>query len=117
MSDVYASRAELSSVLGGTITGADDRLDLALLVASRWVEYRLGLDVTESDLIAPYSLTVVACPPSWKAATLAAAVRFFKAADAPWGVASMGEMATYVRTSMPDVELLLMGQRQAFGIA
>lgn len=117
MADVYASRTELSAVLGGTITGADDRLDLALLAASRWVEHRVGLDVTEADLVAPYTLTVVACPPSWKAATLAAAVRFFKAADAPWGVAGVGELAAYIKTSMPDVELLLMGQRQAFGIA
>lgn len=117
MANVYASRAELSSVLGGTITGADDRLDMALIVASRWVEYRVGLDVTEADLSAPYTLVVVACHPAYKAATLAAAVRFFKAADAPWGVASLGDMSAYVKTSMPDVELLLMGQRQAFGLA
>lgn len=117
MANVYASRSELSSVLGGTITGADDRLDLALLVASNLVRYRVGLDVTEADLSAPYTLVVVACPPAYKSACLVAAVRAFKSADAPWGVASFGDMTAYVKQSIPDVDVILFGQRQAFGLA
>lgn len=119
MTDVYASRSDLSAAIGGTISGADDRLDLAVLVASRWVDYRVGNDVVESDLTAPYTLTVVACPPAWKAATIAAAVRFLKSPDVPFGVAGMdgSGMTAYVRSSMPEVELLLFGHRMAWGMA
>jgi hypothetical protein len=119
MADVYASRADLEAAIGGTISGAGDRFDLALLVASRWVDYRVGTAVTEANLSAPYTLVVVACPPAWKAATIAAAVRFLKSPDVPFGVAGMdgSGMTAYVRTSMPEVELLLFGHRMAWGMA
>ena len=60
---------------------------------------------------------VVPVRSSWRQATIAAAVRFYKSPDVPFGVAGGWDMATYVRMSIPDVDLLLLGQRERFGIA
>lgn len=120
MTDVYASRAELQAVIGaGSSDAVNDRLDLALIAATRWVQYRVGtLETTDDDALeAPYTLTVVAATPGQKAACLAAATRFYKAPDAPFGVLGGGEYAVIVRTAIPEAELLLFGQREAFGFA
>lgn len=119
MADVYASRSEFASVLGvSAATGLDDRLDLALIVASRWVDYRIGNTVTEEDVTAPYTLNVVACNVAVKSATLAAASRFYKSADVPFGVAGgFGDLAVHIKVRIPEAEVLLLGQKQSWGIA
>lgn len=116
---VYASLSELAGVLGG-VTGQDDRLSAALILASRWVDYHLGNSVTDHDVdwTAPYTLNVQDCRPSIHSATLAAAVRFYKSPEVPWGVAGgLGDVAAYVKTTMPEVALMLLGQRHSWGIA
>lgn len=117
--EVYASLSELATVLGG-VTGQDDRLTAAIILASRWVDYHLGNTVDDDlvDWTAPITLDVVDCRPAIHQATIAAAVRFYKSPDVPWGVAGgLGDVATYVKTTMPEVSLILLGQRQAWGIA
>lgn len=118
MTDVYASRSELRQVLGGgTDSTIDDRLDLAILVGTAWVQHRVGLEVDMGDLSAPYTLAVVACPPAYKAATLAVAVRTYKSPDVPFGVMGAGEYAVRVQTSIPEADAILFGKREAFGFA
>jgi hypothetical protein len=113
---VYASAAELKSVLGIPADRSDDRVDLALVAASRWVDFRIGVASTNDPITLPLTLGVVPSTAAIHDATVAAAVRFYKSADVPFGVAGQ-DMAVYVRTGMPDVELLLLGHRQTFGVA
>lgn len=117
--NVYASRTELAATLGMTgVTGLDDRLDLALLIASRWVDYRTGTTVDQAAVTAPYTLTVVASQPAVKQATISAATRFYKSPDVPFGVAGgLGDLAVYIKSSIPEAELLLLGHRVSWGIA
>lgn len=120
MTDVYASRAELRALVGaGASADLDTRLDMTLIAATRWVMFRCGDDVGADDdaLEAPYSLTVIAATPARKAATLAAATRFWKAPEVPFGVMGAGEYGISIKTSIPEAEVLLMGQREDFGFA
>ena len=120
--DVFASPAELRPALG-VVTGEanERRLAIALLVATRHVLHALGYTVDVDVPIPPDPavLDVLAVPvrASWRQATIAAAVRFYKSPDVPFGVAGGWDMATYVRMSIPDVDLLLLGERVRFGIA
>ncbi len=116
--DVFASPAELRAALGNV--GDTNRLGMALLVATRWVLHRLGYTFTDTELPAdPAAITVtpVAVRSSWRQATIAAAVRFYKSPEAPFGVLGGFDMATYVRMSIPDVDMLLLGERMRFGVA
>lgn len=120
MTDVYADADELWAIVGpgNALPDAQEpRLALALIAATRWVGYRVGVEVTDDELLAPYTIEAVECRPAWKAACLAAAVRFMKSADAPFGVTGVGEYGMSVKTSIPEAEVLLFGQREAFGFA
>lgn len=116
--NVYASRTELAEALGVSgVSGLNDRLDMALLIASRWVDYRIGNTVTQDDVQPPVTLTVVNCQPAVHQATLAAATRFYKSTDVPFGVAGgLGDAAVYIKTYIPEAEMLLLGQRTSWGI-
>ena len=117
--DSYASDDELVAVIGAN-PGHQTRRAVALLLATRWVAYRIGVPVTD-DPIDPNDAEPTIHPVPAKAAirqaTIAAAVRFYKSPDVPWGVAGGWDEAVYVRQSMPEVELILFGQRQRWGIA
>ena len=120
--DVFASPAELRPALGVVTGDANERrLAIALLVATRHVLHCMGytIDLDEEIPADPAVLDVVpvAVRSSWRQATIAAAVRFYKSPDVPFGVAGGWDMATYVRMSIPDVDLMLLGQRERFGIA
>lgn len=119
--DAFASMADLEGVIGAAAgASAVRRRELALLLATRWVAYRIGIPVTDEllDPTAPAGgVTVVPARASWALATLTAAVRFYKSPDVPWGVAGGWDEAVYVRQSMPEVELQLLGQRELWGIA
>lgn len=120
MTDVYASRDELRSLLGAGLGSAvDTRLDFTLIAATLWVRYRVGDDVgaDDTDITTPGTLTVVATTAAKKAATLAAATRFWKAPEVPFGVMGMGEYGVTVKTSIPEAEVLLFGQKSDFGFA
>ncbi len=116
--DVFAAPAELRAALGNV--GDSNRLGVALLVATRWVLHRLGYTFTDTEVPTDPTAIVVTPVPvraSWRQATIAAAVRFYKSPDVPFGVAGGFDMATYVRMSIPDVDMILMGQRERFGVA
>ena len=119
--DVFASPAELRQYLGNITGEANERrMAVALLVGTRNVLHSLGYTFTDLEVPEdPAAIDVVALPvrSSWRQATIAAAVRFFKSPDVPFGVAGGWDVATYVRMSIPDVDMLLLGERVAFGIA
>lgn len=115
---VFASPADLSAVLGTAQTpGIEDRLDLALVVATGWVGHRVGEPQDPGDLVPPYTVEVVACPPAWRLATIAAAVRFYRSPEVPFGVMQVGEYGAQVRSSIPEAEAALLGHRADFGLA
>jgi hypothetical protein len=124
--DTFASPEELASYLGGVSGGPgraasthDQRRNLALIAASRWVAYRIGIGVTD-DPIPPGDVTVtpVDARPAWRAATLVVATRFYRSADAVFGaMGGFGDDAVIVRAAIPEAELLLVGQTVSWGIA
>lgn len=118
----YASLADLKARLGITDTNHDDELALALVAASRYVDLRTDSDATaDDDWTGSSDDLVVESDPkaSYVAATLALAVRFHKSADVPFGVAGMSDqgMVAYVRSSMPEVDLILYGETLVPGVA
>lgn len=121
--DVFASMSDLEAVVGAAAGEAQTRRrELALIAATRWVAYRIGVPMATGDeLLDPQvpsvGVDVVPARASWYEATLAAAVRFYKGPDVPWGVAGGWDEAVYVRQSMPEVELVLFGQRERWGLA
>ncbi len=121
--DVFASPAELRGALvlpDAPGPSVDRKVAIALMVASRHVLHVLGYAFTDTEVPAdPAAITVVAVDvrSSWRQATIAAAVRYYKSPDVPYGVAGGWDMATYVRQSIPDVDMMLLGERVAFGIA
>lgn len=119
MVSVYAAPADLAAALGtGQTVGLDERLALACIVGSQWVDHRVGNVVDTSAQIPPYDPVVVACPPAWRAAAIAAAVRFYRSPDVPFGVMQVGgDYGMSVKTSIPEAELMLLGHRAPGGIA
>jgi len=121
--EVFASADELRRGIGPVAGEYNDRhLALALLTATRHVLHVLGYAIVESQPVvppdpAPLDLVVLPVAASWRMATGTAAVRFYKSMEVPFGVAGGWDMATYVRLSIPDVDLLLLGERVAFGVA
>ena len=123
--DVFASPAEVRLAILGTTTAAgadiERRIAIALLAATRHVLHVMGYTIETDFAIPPdpAAITVTPMPvrSSWRQATIAAAVRFYKSPEVPFGVAGGWDMATYVRMSIPDVDLLLLGQRERFGLA
>jgi hypothetical protein len=124
--DTFASPAELRPALGAVAGEVSERrLGLALIAATRWVLHQLGYVISISDADrgklppdpAPLPVTPIAIYPVWRKACLIAAVRFYQSEAVPFGVAGGWDMATYVRMSIPDADLVLIGPRMRFGIA
>lgn len=120
----YASLAALKAKLAipTAETARDNDLALALVAATRWVDWRIGdLDVAADDAWtgAAADLAVATTPKAnYVLATLAAAVRFTKSADVPFGVAGMNDqgVVAFVRSSIPEAEILLGEARVSWGI-
>jgi hypothetical protein len=120
MTSAYASAYDLASALG--ITEIDEslysRLSLAVAVATNFVKYKIGavVDEAETDFT---GITVVDARASHKAATIVAAVRFYQSPNVPFGTSGFGGdgMTAWVSKSIPEVDLILFGERRAWGIA
>lgn len=120
----YASLEALKAALAipAATTTQDDDLALALVAATRWVDWRIGdLDVEADDAYTGDAddLEVVASPKAnYVLATLAAAVRFTKSVDVPFGVAGMNDqgVVAYVRSSIPEAEILLGEAIDSWGL-
>lgn len=109
---VYASLGDLArKVTGGTaIAGFEDELASAVILGSRYVDSRLGNLYGDDPMAGPYdeaSVTVIACDPRWRAATIVAATRFYKSADIPFGVVGGWDYAVRAQGSIPEVDLIL----------
>lgn len=125
----YATLDALKTRLGlpSSTTAVDERAALALVTATAWVDHYLGTEVTPDDV-----WSVPDDPDDWDdelevddtataamvGATLVVAVRFYKSADVPFGIASgLGDLAMYVSRSIPEAETMLLGHRELWGIA
>jgi len=117
---VYVSPEDVRAAVGAAAGASqDDRLTTVAILGSRYVDGIVGtLVADESTAVPPYTVEVVPCPPAWRLAALAAAVRFSKSPDLPFGaVGGLGDSAVYVRgTSIPEADLILTGHRLSWGI-
>jgi len=121
----YASLADLKRRLAipTATTTHDDDLALALVVATRWIDWHDGdLDVAADDAWTgdAEDLAVESTPPAhYVAACIVVAIRFYKSADVPFGVAGLNDagVVAYVRSSIPEAELLLAQSTVSWGIA
>jgi hypothetical protein len=115
--EVYASVAELAARTGQPI-GQDDDLALALVTASRWVDRKLTGQAELTPVTSPVVLRVIPRDAGVHGATLVAAVRFLRSADAPFGVlGGLGDLAVRIYQDIPEAEMHLLGQRTSWGIA
>jgi hypothetical protein len=118
---VYVSVADVRAAVGAAEgPEQDDRLTTVAILGSRYVDSVTGTVVEdESQATPPYQVAVVPCPPAWRLAALAAAVRFSKSPTIPFGaIGGLGDAAVYVRgTVIPEVDLILTGHRLSWGIA
>lgn len=118
---IYVSVADVRGAVGAAVGASqDDRLTTVAILGSRYVDGITGQPVAdEAGAMPPYEVILVPCPPAWRLAALAAAVRFSKSPDLPFGaVGGLGDAAVYVRgTSIPEADLILTGHRTSWGIA
>jgi hypothetical protein len=115
---VYCDEADVARALGlPASTPGSEKLQAAAIYGSRYVDLVIGNEPAPS-VGPPYTTLRVPCEPAWTQGAIVAAVRFTKSPDVPFGAAGgLGDLAVYVRgTSIPEVDLLLTGHRQAFGI-
>lgn len=112
--DVYCTAAMLKArVAPGAGSGLDDRLEAAVILGSRYVDRKLGNPVGTEFVVAPdWTLTQVACDPTWTEAALAAAAFYYKLPDAPMGyLGGLAEYAVRVKTDViPTADAILFGQ-------
>lgn len=118
----YASLAVLKAKMGITSTARDDDLGAALVAATRIVDLRTGNGEDADDAwTGDADDIVVETTPTTQLveATLYLAVRLYKTADAPFGFAGMTDqgMVAYVRNIAPELDMLLFGQQESWGIA
>lgn len=120
----YASVADLKAELGipTATTDHDNALGRALVGASRWIDLELGNgDAADDAWTGDHNdIVLVTTPAAALVDTcLYVAVRFYKAPSVPYGVAGMSDqgLVAYVRQSMPEASIMLMGQHEQWGIA
>jgi hypothetical protein len=116
---VYATVEAVQRVLGG-VGGQDvDRIAWALVAASYTVDGYLGraADPVEVDQSAPIRVEAVPTTGGIRSATIAVAVRFYKNPENWSGVLAPETVGVYVARYVADLDLYLIGQREAWGIA
>jgi hypothetical protein len=110
----YVDPADVAAVLGSSPD--DPRVFLATIAATHYVATRIADDQVPDDPPAGTDVVVIPVSAAVRSATVAVAVRFYKAPEVPFGLAGT-DLTAYVRSVMPEVELLLHGLRADFGIA
>jgi len=121
----YATLAQLKGKLAiaSSDTTRDDDLALALVVATRWVDrYNGDLDVLADDVWtgdADDLEVATGAKANVVLATIVVAVRYMKSPDVPFGIAGLNDagVVAYVRSSIPEAEILLQESRTSWGIA
>ena len=120
---VYATLADLSALVGQP-QGQDDRLAVALVMGSRWVDHKVGYNVADESqpvdptpVETPITLAVVPVRVEARQACLVASVRFMRSGDIPFSVAGgLGDLAVRVSSDIPEAELQLLGLRKAWPV-
>lgn len=117
----YCSAVDVASALGMTLGDTPDatlldRVTLAALLGTAYVDMQVSGTLLDTDLTPPYSIAAVACPPAYRAAAVVAAVRYYSSKDVPFGVVSVGEYGKVVGT-IPEADLILRGHSTQRGIA
>lgn len=121
MTDSYVSTEDVAAAVGITLGETPDevlldRISLAALLGTAYVDMSVSGTVLTAELTAPYTVTAVACPPAYRAAATVAAVRYLSAKDVPFGVVSVGEYGKVIG-SIPEADMLLRGHRTDWGLA
>ena len=116
---VYSTAQQLLDVLGQP-SGQTDRVNLAVVLASRWVDRVVGQATTEHPDWQPGdTLVVVPAPVALVNASVLASVRFYRSPDFATGSAggADGGSLSLGSVSIPDAELILLGHTQRWGVA
>ena len=107
----YATREQLAESVPGL---SPERADLALQAASDYIDavcFGVAGTAPATHFAEPYPARITE-------ATLVAAARFARLPEAPYGtVGGIGEVPIYAKGQIPDVDKLLLGYRQSWGIA
>jgi hypothetical protein len=117
---VLAPEALLVDALGvGDSDGLDDRVRLALVMATRVWLRAVGDPVGDDPMTPPYSVTTVAASAEVVQAVIKMGVRFYRDPDVAFGILQAGEVGVAVRRVFPELSPYLFGRRRgnAWGIA
>lgn len=117
---VLAPEALLVDALGvGDSDGLDDRVRLALVLATRVWQRAVGDPVGDDPMTSPYAVTVVAASAEVVAAVVKLGVRFYRDPDVAFGILQAGDVGVAVRRVFPDLAPYLFGRRRgnAWGVA
>lgn len=117
---VLAPEALLVDAIGvGDAVGLDDRVRLALVLASRVWLRAVGEQVGDDPMTSPYEVTVVPASAEVVAAVVKLGVRFYRDPDVAFGILQAGDVGVAVRRVFPDLAPYLFGRRRgnAWGVA
>lgn len=117
---VLAPEALLVDAIGvGDAEGLDDRVRLALVLASRVWLRAVGEQVGDDPMTSPYAVTVVPASAEVVAAVVKLGVRFYRDPDVAFGILQAGDVGVAVRRVFPDLAPYLFGRRRgnAWGVA
>jgi hypothetical protein len=117
---VLAPEALLVDALGvGDSDGLDDRVRLALVMATRVWLRAVGDPVGDDPMTPPYSVTTVAASAEVVQAVIKMGVRFYRDPDVAFGILQAGEIGVAVRRVFPELSPYLFGRRRgnAWGLA
>jgi hypothetical protein len=117
---VLAPEALLVDALGvGDSDGLDDRVRLALVMATRVWLRAVGDPVGDDPMTPPYAVTTVPASAEVVQAVIKMGVRFYRDPDVAFGILQAGEIGVAVRRVFPELTPYLFGRRRgnAWGIA
>jgi hypothetical protein len=117
---VLAPEALLGDALGvGDSDGLDDRVRLALVMATRVWLRAVGDPVGDDPMTPPYSVTTVPASAEVVQAVIKMGVRFYRDPDVAFGILQAGEIGVAVRRVFPELTPYLFGRRRgnAWGLA
>jgi hypothetical protein len=117
---VLAPEALLVDALGvGDSDGLDDRVRLALVMATRVWLRAVGDPVGDDPMTPPYAVTTVPASAEVVQAVIKMGVRFYRDPDVAFGILQAGEIGVAVRRVFPELTPYLFGRRRgnAWGLA
>lgn len=117
---VLAPEELLVDALGvGESVGLDDRVRLALVMATRVWLRAVGDPVGDDPMTPPYTVTTVPASAEVVSAVIKMGVRFYRDPDVAFGILAAGDTGLAVRRVFPDLSPYLFGRRRgsAWGVA